>query len=255
MPLLLHRLRAGRRWIPAIGRVWFPALALAPLLLSPGRLPGQCLPPPPAGARVLDRIAAIVAGRPILASQVRQAAWYERFSAAPPPARLAPARLRPADCRRALRHLINEALIAAAMPAKFPRPRLSPQLARLEPQYGGRAGLVRAWSRFHLRPLQARRIMRRQLTLLAFLDRKFAARVHIATAEVRGYYSRVFCPLARRHRLRPAPLPAVRPLILAILRRRRLARLEQAWLLRQRRHAAIRVRLRWPAAARRRPSE
>lgn len=231
---------------------WIAAAAAATTAALAGALAGQCLPSRPTSqhARVVDAIAATAAGRVILASQVRQAAWYERFSATPPPAKRAPAQLPPAACGAALDHLINEALIESAMPAQAPRPRLAAQLARLYPLYGGRAGLEQAWRRFHLRPKAARRIMRLQLALLNFLDYKFAARAKLAPGGARRYYRQVYLPLARRHHLQPAPLEKLRPLIAAILRRRQLARLEDAWLRRRRRRATINVRLHWPTARR-----
>ncbi len=224
-----------------------PLMLLGISLGLAGAATGQCRPPAAARGNVVDRIAAIVDGRPILASQVRQAAWYARFSAARPPARHAPARLSAEDCRQSLEHLINEALIASAMPARAPRPRLAPQLARLEPLYGGQQGLERAWSRFHLRPKEAQRIMRLQLALLNFLDRKFEARAQPAAEAVRDYYTQEYLPLTRQKHVRPAPLAAVRTLIIALLRRRQLGWLEQAWLRRRRGAARIRIRLRWPS--------
>ncbi len=216
---------------------WLPAS----IILLTTAAAGQCAFHPRrrsqnnAHGKTLDRVVAVVNRRPILDSQVRQAAWYRLFST-PNEHRTA---LRNLDCRAALHHLILERLIAQAMPRGASSPLPEPQWRAWARQMGGMEHLRAQARKYHLTTGQLRRLAGRQYAMLRFMDGKFNPQIHISAAAERKYYQQIYLPMCRRKHEPAAALMRVRPLIRTILRQQALGRREQAWIMQLRHHARI----------------
>lgn len=194
-----------------------------------------------AGGRVLDRIAAVVNGTPILASEVRDAARFARWSAGA----AAETPLTAGELTAALQHLEDEQLLDQERTdegyGEAPSAAVQRQWEVMAQRAGGAAALAAALGRYGLAPETAQAILRRQLTLLDFLDQHFSGALIVTDAAVEGYYDQDFVPAARREGKTPAALEAVRGEITRILRQRELEQNEETWLRQLRAAAAILV--------------
>ena len=229
----------------------FRQLVTAAALLTLGGLGSAAAPAqtPPPGGRVLDGIAAVVNGHPILESEVRVAALFARFSAGlevHTPAWTAP--LSAAEESTALRHLIDEELLndaeqsegyaeaSAALDKK-----VAAQWTHLRQLAGGPAALQTQLRAYDLNAAGVERLLRRQVALLSFLDERFGATVVVSGKQVEDYYEHVLTPAARSRHRSMAPLSEVRGTIEAILRQQEQARLEQQWLQELRSSAQVQI--------------
>lgn len=226
-----------------------PLLLAALLALGPAA--GS---PPQARGRVIDAVRAAVNSQAITDSDVRQAAWYSRLVGDlhhdPGGPRAAPPPLTAGQRRRALDHLISEALLAQARrqggvggrpPAPALRAAVDQQLKRMQTLAGGVAAWPAVLRRYHLSAAAVRAILTRQLQLLLFADAHCRPQVRVRPTDVAAYYRQTFLPLARQGHIRPAPLAAVAPDIRAILIQRQLLHIELQWIARLRARARVQV--------------
>ncbi|HUX66508.1 MAG TPA: hypothetical protein VMV31_03370 [Terriglobales bacterium] len=209
---------------------------------------------PPPGGTVVDGIAAVVDGAPLLRSEVENAAWYARLSAQlARQAAPAGAHLEAAEKQTALRHLIDEQLLAEAQADEgYPPPPpaqletdVETQWAHLAGLAGGEAALDARLAADHLDRAAVTALLRRQLTLLAFLDQHFSGSGTVTAAQIQHYYETTFVPEAERRHLAAAPLAQVRATIATLLRQRQRAAEEQQWLQTLRAGAHIELRRPW----------
>jgi len=191
--------------------------------------------------QVLDRIAVLVDGQPILQSEIDDAAWFARLSAHASCA----APLGAAELRTAREHLIDDQLLSAARSAAgFPT--ASPELVETQVEMlRQRAGGDPAWTdqllACHLDGATVFDLVERQLTLLAFLDQHFSDAPE-AEAAIDSYYKEIFVPQARARNLAPAPLDDVRATIATLLRQQQRSSDEAAWLKELRAAARIEIK-------------
>ena len=209
---------------------------------------------PAPGGTVVDGIAAVVDGQPLLRSEVEDAAWYARLSARlahqPPPAA---AGLTAAEKQTALQHLVDEQLLTEAQANEgFLPPPAAPLAADVATQWahlaslaGGEPALDALLAAHLLDRATVTALLRRQLTLVAFLDQHFSSAEAVTPAQIQRYYDTEFVPEAQRRHLPAAPLAQVRSTIAALLRQQQRAAAEQQWLKELRASAHIELRRPW----------
>jgi hypothetical protein len=203
--------------------------------------------------RVIDRLAAVVNGEPLFASQVRDDARFARLSLRLAGGRAPSTPLTPAERSSALHHLEDDVLLAQARANEgFPAPPAAQlqtaaqaQWRHWQTQAGGAARLLALLAKCGLRPAVVLAIAERQLSLVAFLDQRFSGDAPPSAAAIEHYYAATFVPESRARGLRPAPLTDVRRTIATLLRQRRRAAEEQALLGRLRAQAVIEVKAPW----------
>ncbi|MGH9468357.1 MAG: hypothetical protein ACRD1Y_13470 [Terriglobales bacterium] len=208
---------------------------------------------------VVDAIAAVVNGTPILLSQVRTAAQYARLSAqlgggeAPPDISPAPPRgagLTRAEEAAALRHLEDQELVLQARNQEGIAPPAASALAEataaqwrhLEQAAGGKETLAALLRRDGLDRALVEAQLRRQLAIVEFLDERTShdpPTAAVSDAAVARYYRTQFVSAARAHHLKPAPLAQVRATIARLLRDKARSEAEAQWLGRLRAGAQI----------------
>lgn len=210
--------------------------------------------PTGAAGTVVDGIAAVVDGQPVLRSEVEEAAWYARFSQDLGHAgAAAPVGLTAAEKQTALQHLVDEQLLReAAANEGFAAPApetldadVQTQWAHLAAVAGGDGALAAALAAHHLGRAAVAAQLRQQLTLVEFLDQHFSGSAAPTPEQIRLYYDATFVPAARQRQQTPAPLAQVRAAIAALLREQQRDAAEQQWLVELRSHAAVGMRQPW----------
>ena len=194
-----------------------------------------------AAAQVLDRIAVLVDGQPILQSEIDDAAWFARLSAHAG----CEAPLSASELQTAREHLIDDQLLSAARAAAgFPAASdalVETQLDTLRLRAADNAPWRDQLLACHLDEATVRDLVQRQLTLLAFLDQHFSDAPE-AEAAIDSYYKEVFVSQAQAHNLAPAPLDDVRATIATLLRQQQRGSAEAAWLKELRAAARIEIK-------------
>lgn len=204
---------------------------------------------------MLDAIAAVVNGQPLMRSDVEDAAWFARLSArlADPSAAAPATGLTAADKQTALSHLEDEQLLSQAESDEGTEPpsperlqsEVTAQWVHLARLAGGEPALLTLLPSYHLDRATVATLIARQLTLTAYLDQHFGGLPEPDAAAIQNYYDTVFVPEAKSHGLTPAPLDQVRATIARILRQQQRATAEQQWLVQLRTAAQIDTRPLW----------
>lgn len=202
----------------------------------------------PATGSTIDRVAGVLNGEAITASEVEDAARFEQLSAAlAHPAAVAPAcgPLTAAERQAALEHLIDERLLLESAQRSgygaAPAAATDASVAHYETLAGGARALATRLAACGLDETALRQQLTTQTTILAYLDARLGATVDPDDADVQRYYDQTFVPEARAQHVAPAPLAMVRARIVDILREQRLATEEDDLLQTLRDDAQIRI--------------
>ncbi|HEY4052067.1 MAG TPA: peptidylprolyl isomerase [Acidobacteriaceae bacterium] len=186
---------------------------------------------------VLDHVVAVISGGVILESDINEELRFAVLQ----PDRADPARNTPP---RALERLIDRALILEQMQltqVNLPVPtdeQVDQELSELRKQIPDCApnhcDTEERWRSFlaahELTEAEVRARWRQRMLLLAFIQSRFGAGVHITQPEIAQYYDKEFVPEFAKLHLHPPPLKDVASRIREILLQRRVNGLLQEWL-------------------------
>lgn len=190
----------------------------------------------PAGAEIIDGVAAVVGRRVITFSDIRRQVRVEAFFGRRPAPETA-ARLDP-ETRPALERLIEWRLIRQEMDAiDFPSASdedAGKWLAEKLDAPGDPAahGLTRQ---------DLVEFARRQLDFEQFVELRFKAAAQVSPPQVEAYYERILLPDLKRKSVEPPALEELRRSIENTLREERANQLLDEWLIEQRTHVRIRI--------------
>jgi peptidyl-prolyl cis-trans isomerase SurA len=193
-------------------------------------------PPVPAGAVVLDHVVAVINGSVILQSDVNEEIDY---SVLQPFA----TRGRRTTPQRALQRLIDRDLILQQMQTQQSEPpptdeEVNQELTQLRAvipdcaQY--QCKTEEGWQAFlKANGMTEKEVVehwRQRMQILAFIQSRFGAGVHITPAEIDKYYNATLVPQYQGKPVKPPPLSAVSARVQEILLQQRVSSLLLEWL-------------------------
>jgi len=208
----------------------FCCLALAPLLRA---------------GETIDRIVAVVGGRPVMESDMVESLRVEQLLAAKPPQTASTEEL-----RAVLGRLVDQLLLEQQMDfAKFQQPgaeevgsRVKEIRTELLPS-GADADWHNFLNRYDLNESDLAEHVGRQLRTVRFIDARFRPTVRLEPGAVETYYTQQLLPKMKQAGAKPVPMKEVEPKIREILTQQRMDDLLDSWLKTLRTQAEIR----WPA--------
>ena len=191
----------------------------------------------------IDRIVAVVNGRPVMESEMVEALRLEQLVANKPPQAV------PADELRAvLGRLVDQLLLAQQMDlAHFQQmsqeevqPRISDLRAQVAPSStdDGWRGLLRTYD---LSEADLAEQMSQQLRTVRFIDARFRPSVRVEPGAVESYYQTQLVPKMKQAGAQPIPMKDVEPKIREILVQQRMNDQLDIWLKALRAQAEIRM--------------
>jgi hypothetical protein len=154
-------------------------------------------------AETIDRIAATLDGQAITTSQILEDLRVAAFLNGEKPEFGAAARRRMAD------RLIEQLLVLREMElTRYPGPsaaEIAEPLRQVRARLPDEAQFQRELAAYKLTGQQLDNALRRQVTLLRFIDLRFRPEVQVQESEVMQYYETVFLPEIRKKGIAPDP--------------------------------------------------
>ncbi len=154
-------------------------------------------------AEIIDQVAVTVDDRVITASEIGESLRVAAFLDGEKPDLSAAARRRMAD------RLIEQILVLREMGlTRFPEPsaaEIAETLGQVKGRYKDDAEFERALAAEGLTERHIERTLRRQITLVRFIDMRFRPEVQLQENEVIEYYRTVFLPEIRSKGVKPDP--------------------------------------------------
>ena len=170
-------------------------LKRAPLILL---LAAALLP-----AEIIDQIAATVDNQVITTSEVDEALRVAAFLNGETPD------LGPAARRKMADRLIEQILVLREMGlTRYPEPaasEIADTLKQVKDRFAGDAAFQQELSTYRLTAQKLERALRRQITLIRFIDLRFRPEVQVQDSDVMQYYETVFLPELRKKGIKPEP--------------------------------------------------
>lgn len=215
-------------------------LALILLLLG-------CMPRLTAG-EVLDRVVAVVDGRPILASEWDDAVRYECFLN-----QCAANELTAASRQATLQRLIDQRLIERQMKVEDAHPvsadEVTRKLAELKAQILRTPASQQSsdeWSavlsRYSFTQDEIEDHLTHELSVLRFVDRRFRPTIQIDAAQIERYYNETLMPELQKAGAADPPLAEVSAQIRELLTQKAIDEQLNTWLQNLRRQGRIQMR-------------
>jgi SurA-like N-terminal domain len=201
-------------------------------------------------SEVLDRVVAVVGGRPILASEWDDVVRYECLLN-----QCGLAGITTAERQATLRRMIDQRLIEQEMKMEDPHPvsaeevsrkmgELKAQILRNRISTSGMESLE--WkavlSQYGFTPEEVEDQVTHELSVLRFVDRRFRPAIQIEPAEIERYYRETLMPQLEKAGAPDPPLAAVAAQIRELLTQKVLNEQLSAWLQTLRQQGRIQMR-------------
>jgi hypothetical protein len=154
-------------------------------------------------AEIVDRIAVTVDNRVIATSEIGEALRVAAFLDGEKPD------LGPAARRRMADRLIEQILVRREMElTRYPEPspaEIADAVDQVKRRFAGDAEFQRELAAYKLTQRQIEDALRRQITLLRYIDLRFRPEVQVQENDVMQYYETVFLPEIRKKGVTPDP--------------------------------------------------
>jgi len=154
-------------------------------------------------AEIIDRIAVTVDNQVITTSEIGEALRVAAFLNGERPD------LGPAARRRMADRLIEQILVRREMElTRYPEPssaEIAEALNQVRRRFAGEAPFQQELAGYKLAQRQVEDALRRQITLLRYIDLRFRPEVQVQENEVMQYYETVFLPEIRKKGVTPEP--------------------------------------------------
>ncbi len=189
-------------------------------------------------AETIDQIAVTVDNQVIASSEIDEALRVAAFLDREKPD------LSPAARRRMADRLIEQILVRREMElTRYPEPspsEIAETLRQVKRRFAGDAQFQQELAAYKLAQRQVESALRRQITLLRFIDLRFRPEVQVQENEVMQYYETVFLPEIRKKGVTPEPaFDDVRAQCEDALTAERVDKRVDAWLAEARSRARI----------------
>jgi hypothetical protein len=193
-------------------------------------------PAMPAGAVVLDHVVAVINGSVILQSDVNEEVDYSILQ----PFTNRGGRTTP---QRALQRLIDRDLILQQMQTQQTEP--PPTDEEVQQELNQLRAVIPECAQYHCKTEEGWRAFlkangldekeveehwKQRMQILAFIQSRFGAGVHITPAEIDSYYNKSLVPQYQGKPIKPPPLSAVSSRVQEILLQQRVSSLLLEWL-------------------------
>ena len=156
-----------------------------------------------AAAEIIDRIAVTVDNQVITTSEIGEALRVAAFLNGEKPD------FSPAARRQMADRLIEQILVRREMElTRYPEPpatEIEQTLSQVKRRFSSDAQFQQALAEYKLTQRQIERSLRRQTTLLRFIDLRFRPEVQVQESEVKQYYETVYLPEIRKKGVTPEP--------------------------------------------------
>ena len=157
----------------------------------------------PVDAEIIDQIAATVDNQVITTSEIGEALRVAAFLNGEKPD------LSPAARRRMADRLIEQILVRREMElTRYPEPSAADIAAALndaKSRFAGEAQFQQGLAEYKLTRPEVEDALRRQITLVRYIDLRFRPEVQVQENEVMQYYETVFLPEIRKKGIKPEP--------------------------------------------------
>jgi parvulin-like peptidyl-prolyl isomerase len=157
----------------------------------------------PLSAEIIDQIAATVDNQVITTSEIGEALRVAAFLNGEKPD------LSPAARRRMADRLIEQILVRREMElTRYPEPSAADIAAALndaKSRFAGEAQFQQGLAEYKLTRPEVEDALRRQITLVRYIDLRFRPEVQVQENEVMQYYETVFLPEIRKKGIKPEP--------------------------------------------------
>jgi len=190
---------------------------------------------------IIDRIVAVVNGRPVMESELIEQLRFEQFLDAAPPGVISVAQQ-----RAALDRLVDQLLLAEQMDAvKFEEPSADEVSKKVEEIRRQTVPNQKEWTvalqRYGLTEGDVAEHVALQLRTLRFVDARFRPAIRVDPHAVEGYYREKLVPKMKQAGAQPLPLQQVEPRIREILVQQQIDDLLESWMKSLRTQAEIRL--------------
>ncbi|HYE24309.1 MAG TPA: SurA N-terminal domain-containing protein [Clostridia bacterium] len=193
------------------------------------------------GADVLDRIVAVVNGRPVLQSDLDDAVCYEELRLGAPAGSASPRQRQQALDRLIDREIIRQQIESLYTPSQQEIARYRQNIRELFPAAKTDAEWEQVIRSYGFGPAELDATIASELQTLRFVEVRLQPAVRVERDEIEAYYREKLLPQLHARGATPDPLPQVAGRIEQVILEEKKTRIFEAWMTNLRTQSTIRV--------------